>query len=450
MLQTLVFVLVLGIAGLLFCKIEDTTYVNGLYWMVTTTLLIGFGDITPHTALMKVLAFPLILICVVLLALIVTSIVHILSDRARRRKLEMRQRLKHKLSQRRRLHAIRKYSFNPWKKKEDVDDLKLRRSLTLQEELEQLRKDEKNRELRASMRSITIGFAVFLLFWFVGALIFHLVEVLRSSLSTLIDSHGGTAIPFIFVMCMHLVKVINARFFLTIGFGDFYPSTEAGRPIFIVYALLAVPTMTTISTSICHPSNVVQTVTTNCLAFTMHGPNRQRKQVYAGKHFQIHSLNSLVKMAKIRTIERVNSNSDPIDRFPLLDMTNRLMTNLEVMHHHLQSLLMDKLSPEARNVIAAERARQQKDERCDKNDYSNLMEPARECVNDLELLNEYRKRYADILGELLVAKDRLLELGRELQDESDSKHKAEIKSGNVSSTSSFASNDSSEAIDIEV
>lgn len=178
MLQTLIFIFVLGIAGLLFCKVENTSYVDGLYWMVTTTLLIGFGDISPHTTVMKVLAFPLIIICVILLALIVTSIVSILSDRARRRKLEMKQRLKKKLSERNRLYAIKKYNFNPWRKKEDAEELRLRRSLTLQEELEKLRNDEERREMQASLRSMAVGFGVFLVFWFVGALIFHLVEVL--------------------------------------------------------------------------------------------------------------------------------------------------------------------------------------------------------------------------------------------------------------------------------
>ena len=38
----------------------------------------------------------------------------------------------------------------------------------------------------------------------------------------------------------------DPRFFLTIGFGDYSPTSEAGRPIFIVYALLAVPTMTVV------------------------------------------------------------------------------------------------------------------------------------------------------------------------------------------------------------
>jgi potassium channel subfamily K, other eukaryote len=178
MIQTLMFVFVIGVSGLLFSKIENTTYVDGIYWMVTTTLLIGFGDITPHTAIMKVLAFPLIIIGVVLLAFIVTSIVQIVSDRARRRKLELKQRLKRKLSEQKRLHAIRKFRLNPWRTREDIEELKLRRSLTLQEELEKLRKDDKRRERRANLRNMAIGFCVFLVFWLVGALIFHLVEVL--------------------------------------------------------------------------------------------------------------------------------------------------------------------------------------------------------------------------------------------------------------------------------
>ena len=45
---------------------------------------------------------------------------------------------------------------------------------------------------------------------------------------------------YVYVVCCWA----NGRFFLTIGFGDYYPTTEAGVSVFIVYALLAVPTMT--------------------------------------------------------------------------------------------------------------------------------------------------------------------------------------------------------------
>jgi potassium channel subfamily K, other eukaryote len=177
MFQTLIFVFILGVAGLIFSKLEGLSYVDGVYWAVVTTLLIGFGDVTPTTTLMKILAFPLIIISVVLLALIVTSIIHILADRARRRKLELKQRLKRKLSERKRVFAFRRYGLTPWKKKED-DELKLKRSLTLQEELEKLRKDDKSREMRANLKSVAIGFGAFLAFWFIGALIFFLVEVI--------------------------------------------------------------------------------------------------------------------------------------------------------------------------------------------------------------------------------------------------------------------------------
>ena len=77
-----------------------------------------------------------------------------------------------------------------------------------------------------------------------------------------------------FVMCMLFVNGTNIRFFLTIGFGDFAPSTEAGRPMFIVYALLAVPTITAISTSTSDGLTVVQTLVTNCVTFTVHGTRR--------------------------------------------------------------------------------------------------------------------------------------------------------------------------------
>ena len=52
---------------------------------------------------------------------------------------------------------------------------------------------------------------------------------------------------FLLYVCLYCERT-DYRFFLTIGYGDFYPTTEAGVPIFIVYALLAVPTMTIVGT----------------------------------------------------------------------------------------------------------------------------------------------------------------------------------------------------------
>ena len=177
MMQTLIFFLFTGVCALIFCKVEDSSYVDGIYYMVVTTLTIGFGDLTPNTAVIKVLTFPFTIIGITLLALIVTSIVRLLSDRARRRKIELKKRLKQKTKERKRMHAGYGSRMRSWSKKYEGDGPKLKRSLTLQEELQKLRQDDWKRERRANLKSMITGFTVFLIFWFIGALIFHFVEV---------------------------------------------------------------------------------------------------------------------------------------------------------------------------------------------------------------------------------------------------------------------------------
>ena len=166
MVQTLTFFSFLGISSLIFSRVESLTYVDGIYYTVVTTLTIGFGDITPHTAVMKVLTFPFTVIGISLLAVIVTSIVRLLSDRARRRKLQMKKLLKEKASE---------------KKRKSAQAGKLQRSLTLQEELHKLADDDWKRQIKASLRSVAVGLSVFFIFWLTGALIFHYIEVLRAS-----------------------------------------------------------------------------------------------------------------------------------------------------------------------------------------------------------------------------------------------------------------------------
>ena len=165
MLQTLSFFLYLGIIALMFCRLEHHTYVQSIYFMVVTTLTIGFGDITPKTTAFQVLTFPFAVIGIGLLALIVTSIVQLLADRARRRKYAQRKLQK------------KKEKFRLWARRKPTEPPRLERSLTLQEELIRLREEEWRRESRSNLRRVGIGLSVFLVFWFIGALTFHLIEV---------------------------------------------------------------------------------------------------------------------------------------------------------------------------------------------------------------------------------------------------------------------------------
>lgn len=173
----------------------------------------------------------------------------------------------------------------------------------------------------------------------------------------------------------------------------------------------------------------------------MHGVNKRRNKVYKDKDFEIKSIESLVRIAKKNTKERIErshstavpstavpSSAVPSVHLPLQELNDRLTDSLQQMHHHLQSLLMQKLGPDARNVIAAERARQTRTERerlaatatrgegklanpdAVEHMANTLGELGQDAGDELELLNDYRVRYANILAELLVAKDRLLGL----------------------------------------
>jgi potassium channel subfamily K, other eukaryote len=208
MMQTLMFFLFTGICALIFCKVEDTSYVDGIYYMVVTTLTIGFGDLTPRSVVIKVLTFPFTIIGITLLALIVTSIVRLLSDRARRRKIELKKRLKQKTKEKKRIHAGYGSKMKPWSRKHPKGDgPKLKRSLTLQEELQKLREDDWRRERHANLKSMATGLSVFLIFWFVGALIFHFVEVSHMPKYTN-NSHGDMVTLYTFVICSFLITNI--------------------------------------------------------------------------------------------------------------------------------------------------------------------------------------------------------------------------------------------------
>ncbi|KAJ7203762.1 hypothetical protein GGX14DRAFT_647869 [Mycena pura] len=65
----------------------------------------------------------------------------------------------------------------------------------------------------------------FLLVWFLGALIFFFTEVAQSW--TYFES-----------------LYFSYTTLLTIGYGDFFPKSNAGKPFFVVWSLIAVPTVT--------------------------------------------------------------------------------------------------------------------------------------------------------------------------------------------------------------
>ncbi|CCG82310.1 putative Ion channel [Taphrina deformans PYCC 5710] len=200
MVNVTFFMISIGIQGLIFSRIEHWTYLDGLYFSTVSVLTVGFGDFSPTTTAGKIVLFPLVLLGIAQLAVVVSEIIDFFSQKS----LDLTLATKHHIERER----LRKELSQ-----ETID---------LNEELKLLEKSQKEQDNRTELIGLGYSLLSFFCLWFIGALVFSKIE----------GWTYGNGLYFSYV------------FFLTLGFGDYSPATAAGRVIFIVYALLAVPVMT--------------------------------------------------------------------------------------------------------------------------------------------------------------------------------------------------------------
>lgn len=199
MLQNTMLVALMALTALIFSRIENWTYLQGIYFTIVTLLTVGFGDFYPTKPSTKVLLFPLALLGITLLANSISMIVTFFNKHRREHKARAR-------AEREKAWQIAQMT---------TEKPSLAREITF---LTQLHKHQGWREHANDLARSSAGFLVF---WFVGAAIFGAVE----------SWSYGDGLYFCFV------------FFLSIGYGDFAPISPVGRVIFIVYSVLAVPIM---------------------------------------------------------------------------------------------------------------------------------------------------------------------------------------------------------------
>ncbi|KEP46386.1 ion channel protein [Rhizoctonia solani 123E] len=192
MLQNTMLIALIALTALIFSR-------TGIYFTIVTFLTIGFGDFYPSRPSTKVLLFFLGLLGITLLASCISMIVSFFNDHQREHKAKAR--------------AEREKAWHMSQMK--TDNPSLQREIAFLSELHQRQGwRERGVDLLESL-------AGFLVFWFVGAAIFSAVE----------SWPYGDGLYFCYV------------FFLSIGYGDLAPVSPAGRVIFIVYSLMAVPIM---------------------------------------------------------------------------------------------------------------------------------------------------------------------------------------------------------------
>ena len=248
-LQTTLFEAWLAVGGAIFNRAMGISFADALYFSDVTILTLGFGDITAEDRVSRGIIFPYAVVGIIMLGLVVASIsrfareltydnvVKVRLERKRARTFERSLTITTDVEDR--LPGVSQrplYGRLGQRYRAKIEKGPLRftissfvpgtRSKTM------IMKEEKDRfnAMRAIQRetmqfrrwtSLLLSLIAFAIVWCGGATVFWRLE----------SFDYFDALYFGFVSL------------LTIGYGDVTPKTNAGRPFFVVWSLIAVPTM---------------------------------------------------------------------------------------------------------------------------------------------------------------------------------------------------------------
>ncbi|KAH7348272.1 potassium channel-like protein [Rhexocercosporidium sp. MPI-PUGE-AT-0058] len=204
MIQTSGFLFYLLSGAAIYAHIEDWSYLDAVYWADYTILTVGIGDMAPSTHLARSLLFPYATGGIIILGLVICSIRSLVLDRG---KVKMGTLLVEKLRHRE-LQKGQKGVFHDSR-----------------QEFELVRQIQGQAITKRRWTCLLISALAWFVLWFVSASIFKATEKEQSW--SYFDS-----LYFTFTSL------------LTIGYGDFYPISPAGKAWFVFWSLLAVPSVT--------------------------------------------------------------------------------------------------------------------------------------------------------------------------------------------------------------
>lgn len=225
MVQTMGFVTYLLLGALVFSKIEGWRYLDGVYWADVTLLTIGLGDYSPQTAVGRGLIIPFAICGVLMVGLVVGSIRSLVLEHGKEKMVA-------RIIEKRRASAVhnvddRKQTIKvSWFAQADFStDPSLSPAQRREEEFKIMRRVQKTAESERRYLALATSLSFALMLWFVGAAIFMVAE----------RRQGWTYFQSVYFTFVSL---------LTIGYGDFTPASNAGKAFFVVWSLLAVPSLT--------------------------------------------------------------------------------------------------------------------------------------------------------------------------------------------------------------
>ncbi|KAF2502771.1 voltage-gated potassium channel [Lophium mytilinum] len=273
-LQTMMFFIWLAGGGAVFSRIETDHGTSGwefsdaLYFCDVTILTVGFGDLAPTNDVSRGLVFPYSVGGIIMLGLVISSLNKFIGqlgeenlvqkhverkrvrtmDRTVTNSFDLRQREGVSPSRQRHIskaeisaphraneyprsamgntgrHKAHRNTFGPMPLRNTKPKLLLLREE--KDRFDQMRSIQESTHKFKKWWALTLSVIAFGILWCVGAVVFWQCEK---------HSQGMTYFQALYFCYISL---------LTIGYGDLSPKTNAGRAFFVVWSLIAVPTMT--------------------------------------------------------------------------------------------------------------------------------------------------------------------------------------------------------------
>lgn len=242
MLQTIFYFVYLLCGAVVFSYVENWDYLDAVYWADFTLLTVGIGDYSPVTHLGRALLFPFAIGGIIILGLVIGSIRSLVLERgkekmsARMVEKERRRLIKHleKKPEKTILEPISSSkppssSSSPHPKPKGDKSEKAKTPETERQrreaEFNLMRRIQETATTKRRWTSLIISGTVWFALWFVGAAIFTAAEEAQQW------SYFGSL-------------YFSYTSLLTIGYGDFAPQSNSGKPFFVFWSLLAVPSLT--------------------------------------------------------------------------------------------------------------------------------------------------------------------------------------------------------------
>lgn len=225
MLQTISFMVYMLGGAAIYSRVEGWKFLDAVYWANFTLLTVGIGDYTPLTHLGRSLLFPYAVGGIVILGLVVGSIRSLVLERGKKK-------LGSRMVEKRRERLLQRMDIKgdasklvPLSNEQEAKEVGISERERRRAEFHLMRKIQDQASARQKWNALLISGGAWFFLWFIGALIFYKSE----------RNQHWTYFQSLYFAYTSL---------LTIGYGDYSPSSNSGKPFFVFWSLLAVPTLT--------------------------------------------------------------------------------------------------------------------------------------------------------------------------------------------------------------